>query len=222
MADNTELRANQDKHDDELWALDFRIKELEAIEEKLQKEIKDLKAGNEKNPDLWFVEVYKNLSADAKKEVKNAFALVAPRLEKGTAFRLRRNTGINFNKSLPENNEEMSDLKQKVVNFAENNTIDVPDKKEYARGIRFRTASLLCLFNAFEAEYPDSCTYQTFCKYWPAKFVKPCASEFGTCLCTYCHNIELKVNSLQTRKLLSSNICLESMIVDTRNGDFTL
>ena len=181
-----------------------------------------MKAGNEKNPDLWFVEVYKNLSADAKKEVENAFALVAPRLEKGTAFRLRKNTGINFNKSLPENNEEMSDLKQKVVNFAENNTIDVPDKKKYVRGIRFRTASLLCLFNAFEAEYPDSCTYQTFCKYWPAKFVKPCASEFGTCLCTYCHNIELKVNSLQTRKLLSSNICLESMIVDTRNGDFTL
>ena len=220
--ENNELRASQDKHDGELAALDFRIKELEAIEEKLQKENKALKEGKEKNTDSWFGEVYKNLSADAKKEVKNAFAVVAPMLEKGTVSRLKRNIGINFSKALPENREEISDLKQKVVKFAENNTIDVPDKKKYKRGIRFRTASLLCLYNLFETEYPNSCTYQTFCKYWPAQFVKPCASEFGTCLCIYCQNIELKVNSLQTRKLISTDICLETMLVESRNGDFTL
>ena len=116
----------------------------------------------------------------------------------------------------------MTDLKRKVVEFAEKNTIDVPDKKKYAKGVRFRTGSLLCLFNTFESEYPDACTYQTFCKYWPAKFVKPCASEFGTCLCIYCQNIELKVNALQVRKLVSTFTCLESIIVDMRNGGSAL
>ena len=113
IEENNDLRARQDKHDDELAMLDFRIKELEAVDESQKKEIENLKEEKNKNHDLWFGEIFKNLSADAKKEIKNAFTLVAPKLEKGIILRLRNNTGINFSNPLPVNIEEMSELKKK-------------------------------------------------------------------------------------------------------------
>jgi hypothetical protein len=56
-------------------------------------------------------------------------------------------------------------LKKKILEFAIDNTIDVPDKKKYVKGARFRTASLLTLYNSFESRNPDMCSYQTFVKY---------------------------------------------------------
>jgi hypothetical protein len=219
--ENNDLKAAQDKHDDILVELDLRIRELEATEEKLENRIRELENEKEKN-DEWLCEVYKNLTADGKKQFKTAFAVSSHKFKKGTISRLRKTTGINFSNPLPQNIEEPSEIKLKIVEFAKNNTIDVPDKKKYVKGIRYRTASLLSLYNTFESENPNICTYQTFCKYWPALFVKPSPSEFGTCLCTYCQNIELKVSALQNRKLVSQYICIENIIENTRNGDFTL
>ena len=59
-----------------------------------------------------------------------------------------------------------------------------------------------------------------FCKYWPAQFVKPCPSEFGTCLCITCQNMELKVLALQNRKLIHNFYKLEDIVFDSRNGNF--
>ena len=221
IEENNDLKAMQDKHDGMLAEQDFKVKDLEVEVEKLKNRVKELEH-KENNHDNWFIHVYKNLSEDGKKEIKVAFAVARPNLEKGTISRLRHILGINFSKALPENNEEMTEIKLKIVEFAKINTIDVPDKRKYAKGIRFRTASLLVLYNTFEAENPNICSYQTFCQYWPAHFVKPCASEFGTCLCIYCQNIELKVNALQIRNLVSNTTCLESILVDLRKGDFTL
>ncbi len=221
VAENNDLKVAQDKHDDMLLELDLRIKELEATEEKLENRIRELENEKETN-DEWLCEVYKNLTADGKKQFKTAFAVSSHKLKKGTISRLRKTTGINFSNPLAQNIEEPSETKLKIVEFAKNNTIDVPDKKKYVKGMRYRTASLLSLYNTFESENPNICTYQTFCKYWPALFVKPSPSEFGTCLCTYCQNIELKVNALQNRKLVSQYICIENIIENSRNGDFTL
>ena len=220
--ENDDLKKAQEKHDDILAELDFKIMELEASEERLKQKIEKLEELNNKNNDSWFKLVYKNLNADGKRHVKNAFAVVAPELDTGTISRLRTNTGINFSNPLPDNKETMSELKLKIIEFAENNTIQVPDKKKYAKGIKYRTSSLLCLFNTFESQNPNICTYQTFAKYWPALFVKPSPSEFGTCLCTYCQNIELKVNSLQLRQLVSSHICLENIIEKARDENYDL
>ena len=147
--------------------------------------------------------------------------VIKPQLQKGTLSRLRKNTGINFSNLTANPSDEVTELKKKVIEFAERNTIDVPEKKKYSKGARFRTTSLLCLYNSFQAEHPDDCSYQTFAKYWPVKYVKPCPSEFGTCLCTLCQNMELKVTALQTRKLISHTNYLEVIIIDNRKDDYT-
>ena len=147
--------------------------------------------------------------------------VIKPQLEKGTLSRLRKNTGINFSNLTANPSDEVTELKKKVIEFAERNTIDVPDKKKYSKGARFRTTSLLCLYNSFQAEHPDDCSYQTFAKYWPVKYVKPCPSEFGACFCTLCQNMELKVTALQTRKLISHTNCLEDISIDNRKDDYT-
>jgi len=119
MNDNNILRNTQDRHDDLLTELDFRIQELEVNEDKYQKKIKDLEEQNNKNTDKWFVEVYKNLNPDCRREVRNAFAVASPQMEKGTILRLRKNTGINFSNPTAITREEVTELKQKVLDFAE-------------------------------------------------------------------------------------------------------
>ena len=106
--------------------------------------------------------MFKSLTPDGRREIKNVINVIKHRLEKGTLYRLRRNTGINFNRPTINTIEEASELKEKICEFAERNTIDVPDKKKYRKGIRYITKSLLCLFNTFQVEYPDECTYSTF------------------------------------------------------------
>ena len=217
-----EMKQSQDKHDDMLAELDFKIKELEVENEKAMKRIKELEEENSRNKDKWFALVYKNLTPDGRREVRNAFTVAAPEMDNGTITRLRKNTGINFSNLTANQKEVETELKEKVLEFSERNTTVVPDKKKYAKGVRFRMSSLLCLFNTFETEHPNICSYQTFCKYWPAHYVKPRASEFGTCLCTLCQNMELKFISLQTRKLLSPFLCLENIIENTKTDDFEM
>jgi hypothetical protein len=82
--ENDDLKKAQEKHDDILAELDFKIMELEASEERLKQKIEKLEELNNKNNDSWFKLVYKNLNADGKRHVKNAFAVAAPELDNGT------------------------------------------------------------------------------------------------------------------------------------------
>ena len=53
--------------------------------------------------------------------------------------------------------------------------------------------------------------------------MKPCASDFGTCLCMPCQNIELKVEALVSRKLLGKDqpgFDLETIIRESRLDNF--
>ena len=224
--ENKMMKEALDKNDDQLAELDFKLKETEIDNNKLREKIKNLEDGKEKEAfenDDWIRKVYDNLSSQGRSEFRNAFSVAAPSLKRGTLSRLRKTTGINFSINTTNTTGVESELKNKIVEFALENTIDVPDKKKYVKGARFRTASLLTLYNNFESQNPGQCTYATFTKYWPALFVKPLASEFGTCLCTICQNMELKVEALKGRKLIfqaEENLTLDIVIKAAREEDF--
>ena len=91
---------------------------------------------------------------------------------------------------------------------------------------QLRKGTLLCIkrntgINFTVEEESDECNYVTFTKYLPAKFAKPCQSEFGTCLCILCTNMELKIQARQTRKLISQTNNSKDIISDSRNEDYT-
>ena len=55
--------------------------------------------------------------------------------------------------------------------------------------------------------------------------MKPLASEFGTCLCTTCQNMELKVESLVVRKVVFKDedvFTLDSVLKATRDENYEL
>ena len=63
----------------------------------LKTENKVLK-GKIEHSDDWIKPTLKNLSSSAKKEFKNDVHMAKDEIEVGTLYRLRLNTGINFNK----------------------------------------------------------------------------------------------------------------------------
>ena len=122
-------------------------------------------------------------------------------------------------KGISTNNEQVkSETKLKIETFAEENSTEVPDKKKVSKGIRYRMASLLCLYETFDSRNPNLCTYQTFCKYWPKNYVKPKASDLGTCMCIICQNTELKAESLKSH--IGAEHSLDTVIGNARQNDF--
>lgn len=226
--ENVDLKIAADKHDDELAEVDLHVIEVKQQLASTVARLNALEAEKEKDyieNDDWVVKVFTNMSTEARKEFRNAFLVAGPSLKRGTISRLRKTTGLNFSSIPTHNVEEESNLKKKIDSFALENTIDVPDKKKYIAGARFRTSSLLSLYNTFETQHPGLCTYGTFAKYWPALFVKPCASEFGTCLCTTCQNMELKIEALVSRKLIGKDqlgFSLDLVIQESREDNFEL
>ena len=55
----------------------------------------------------------------------------------GTLYRLRQNTGINFNKSASVSTPEDSDLKKAISAFAIENSCEVPDMRAAKQGKRY-------------------------------------------------------------------------------------
>ena len=133
---------------------------------------------------------------------------------------MRKATGINFSNTVTNNEPQKSDLKFKIEAFDKENTIEVPDKRKFIKGIRYRTASKLCLFEGFDSRYPNLCTYATFCKYWPRKYLKPKPSDLGTCMCIICQNTELKMEAVKRVFENGANHCLEAIIENSKNGNF--
>ena len=82
------------------------------------------------------------MSTVGRADLRNAFAYASPDLEKGTNSRLRKNTGINFSIPTANTEEEESELKKTIVKFAEENTIEVPDKRKVEKGVRYRVVSM--------------------------------------------------------------------------------
>ena len=171
----------------------------------------------EKN-DEWLKPVYKNLTSDGKRQLKEAFIVASDEIERGTILRLRKNTGLNFSIAPQNKDQEKSETKTKIEEFAKENTLEVPDKKKVKKETRYRTSSKLTLFECFDSQYPNLCTYDTFCKYWPKNYTKPKASDLGTCMCITCQNAELKMESLKNH--IGAEHSLETVIENARQENF--
>ena len=66
------------------------------------------------------------MTSAGKREPKTAHKLSSHEHPKGTNYRLRQNTGINFDKSLTMNCGEKSELKNQIERFAEENSSESP------------------------------------------------------------------------------------------------
>ena len=196
---------------------DSKINELNAQIEKMERNDQTLQNKLENN-DLFIKTSYKNLASDGKRQYRESVIVSEPELPKGTLGRLRKETGINF--SIPPANKdgEKSEIKTMIEEFAFDNTIEVPDKRKVKQGIRYRTSSKLSLFESFDSQYPNVCSYVTFTRYWPKNFIKPKASDLGTCMCIICENAELKAEQL--KKHIGSEHSLETVIENSRHDDF--
>ena len=195
----------------------IQIQMLEAEIEKSKKKQESMKEKMEKGDD-WVKPVYENLNSDGKRQFREAFYVASSEIERGTITRLRKTTGLNFSIP-PTNNEQIkSETKVKIEAFAEENTIEVPDKKKVSKGIRYRMASKLSLFETFDSQNPNLCTYKTFCKYWPKQYVKPKPSDMGTCMCIICQNAELKTEALKNQ--IGAEHSLDTVIENARQNDF--
>ena len=151
-----ELRYEVNKLEDENFEKDLIIQELKAEAVKLKKKKEEAEDKLEKFDD-WLKKVFPKMSTVGRADLRNAFAYASPDLEKGTNSRLRKNTGINFFIPTGNNEEEESELKKTITKFAEENTIEVPDKKKAEKGVGYRVVSLHRLFGTFEYQYPDMC-----------------------------------------------------------------
>ena len=100
---------------------DLKIKELEAELEKSNKKI-DVLEEKVKKSDDWIDPVVSKLRFDGKNRFKNVVHAASPELEKGTLFRLRKATGINFSNTVINNEPQKSDLKIKIEAFAKKKT----------------------------------------------------------------------------------------------------
>ena len=107
---------------------------MNTEKKKNNKKIEELEEKININTDEWFLLLYKNLTSQGKREIRNVINVIKPQLQKGTLSRLRKNTGINFSNLTANPSDEVTELKKKVIEFAERNTIDVPDKKKYSKG----------------------------------------------------------------------------------------
>ena len=206
-------RKNRKEKNNEIKYLTKKLHEKDMeIEDLRKREAKDTSG------DDWVKKVYNQMNSDGKRHFREAFYTASPEIERGTITRLRKNTGLNFSNPPSKNEQVKSETKLRIEAFAEQNTIQVPDKKKVSRGIRYRTSSLLSLYEAFECQNPNMCTYATFCKYWPRNFIKPKASDLGTCLCIICQNAELKMEGLKSE--IGAEHSLETVVENARRNDF--
>ena len=129
-----ELKAAKRKSDDDLVEEKIKTVRYEENIKDLQTKIVENESDMKDNY-VWAGEVYKNMSSECKREYRSAFTLSVPKLKRGTISRLRKQTGINFSNLIENNTQDMSDIKKKVVEFARENTMEVPDKRKAEKGI---------------------------------------------------------------------------------------
>ena len=194
-----------------------QIQKLEAQLEKATNKVEESKETVKKSDDV-LKHVYTNSNSDGKRQIREALFVPSPAIERGTILRLRKNIGLNFSIPPAHNDQVESETKVKIEKFAFQNTIDVPDKRKYIKGIRYRTASKLSLYECFDSQHPNLCTYQTFCKYWPRKYLKPKPSDLGTCMCIICQNAELKAEALKHH--IGAEHSIETAVENARHNDF--
>ncbi|CAF2849123.1 unnamed protein product [Rotaria sp. Silwood2] len=140
-------------------------------------------------------------------------------LPRGLNRSLRTELGLNVSNPAHVTQDEPSNLKNLVVNFMIRDDISKisPDVKKMINGtsIRYRLHNLNILHEQFEAETGTSIAYSTFSSYVPVYVKKPNLSDWGTCLCAFCLNPQIKLEKLiRAGKLLDIDADLCYIIND--------
>ena len=213
-----EMKNLLNKSEEENIAKDFEIAEL-------YKKINDLENKNSslesklKGADDWLIKTYKYLTPLGRNELKMGAFLAKDEFESGVLRRIRENTGINFSKSPTLFNDESSDLKKAIHDFAFENSSDVPDMKAAKKGIRYFYSYKTVIWIQFVSSSGFNVSYSQFCRYWPETIIKPKIEDFGSCKCIPCENTELLLNAMKRQNLISKEHQLDIMIKDVRFGD---
>ena len=105
--------------------------------------------------DVWFKNTYKYMTTSAKREFKTAYQLAMEENPKGTTLRIRNNTGINLSNKLQVNSKDKSELKDKIEQFAIENSSESPDMRNEKKGIRYRLQYLATLYDDFIIQNPE-------------------------------------------------------------------
>ena len=207
------LKKSEDENDEK----DFEICQL-IKENNLLKQENDMLKDRIKQVDDWIKPTLKNLSSTARSEFKAAVNMAKDDIEVGTLYRLRQNTGINFNKSASVSTPEDSDLKKAIITFAVENSCEVPDMRAAKKGRRYYRSYKYVLWMQFKSSMSSDVSYSQFCSYWPQNIIKPKVEDWGSCKCQTCENVELLFSALKKNNLISKEHDLEIIIKDSRDG----
>ena len=200
------LRKSQDESD----AKDFEICQLSQENDMLKEKMKHV--------DDWIKPSLQNLSSKTRSEFKTAVYMAKDEMMVGTLFRLRQNTGINFNKSASVSTPEDSDLKKAISAFAMENSCEVPDMRAAKKGRRYYFCYKYVLWMQFKSSSSSNVSYSQFCSYWPQNVVKPKIQDWGSCRCQTCENVEMLFSALKKNNLISKEHDLDIIIKDARDG----
>ena len=171
--------------------------------------------------DVWFKNTYKYMTTSAKCEFKTAYQLAMEENPKGTTLRIRNNTGINLSNKLQVNSKDKSELKDKIEQFAIENSSESPDMRNEKKGIRYRHQYLATLYDDFIIQNPEiQVSLAVFCSYWPKNIIKPKPGDHAMCTCEKCENPALKLRALKTHKLINHEHELETVMRDIRQDNF--
>ena len=202
--------------------MDILNRDLKVEGERKDKRIFELE-NNLKNNDSWLNNTYNHMTAAGKREFRAAFQLGASENPKGTTLRLKLNTGINLAKKLTMNTNDETELKEKVTQFAYDNSTPVPDMRKAKKDIRYRHSYMSVLYDEFKYRNPETeCSYSQFCSYWPKNVIKPKSGDYGTCKCEKCENIDLKLQALKKHKLIDNEHEMETILRENRTEIFDL
>ena len=186
----------------------------------LKKKVENLES-DKKDQYTWVKMMWKYNSQDTKSEIETALQAAKEEFPKGVIKGLRDNAGINFsNQQTVSHQIRISgDLHQKIIDFANNNSFEVPDKKQAKKNVRYMRHLKVVLHQQFLMENPQQdCHYTTFCSHFPSNIVKPGINSHGSCLCEDCENFSLKLEALKRAKLVTE-VNLDDIIRSNRSGD---
>ena len=219
---NKELETENEKINISLTETEYENLALKIENRKKDKEIADLKRQVAEN-DMWFKIDYKYLSSVGKREFRAAHKLGSTEHPPGTDYRLRKNTGINFSKTISVDNNEKSELKKLIEKFAVENSSESPDMRNEKKGIRYRNKYFVALYDDFRHENPDILVSSSvFISYWPKHILKPKPGDYSLCCCEKCENPALKIRALKRHKLIEHNHNLDTVLREAREENFEL
>ena len=148
LKENEEFKKQLNQNDDTITELDLELRDVKLKLEEALSKIDVLKKEKEEeclSHDDWVVKTYRNMSCDGKREFRDAFTAAQPSMKKGTISRLRKSTKMNFSNLTAMEEDLERKIKKKIVAFATENTIEVPDCEIQNN---FTSLSLLILFYA--------------------------------------------------------------------------